>query len=237
MPERQILGVLGGMGPLASAAFVQTVYRLNPAAREQDLPRVLLDSMPAFPDRTEAIRSGRDTELVRRLDTHLRRLVEAGAEEVVVACFTAHHFLPRLAPELLPRVRSLIDQTVHALAARDGRYLLLCTDGTRQARVFPRHPCWPEVADRVVWPDDGDQRGVHRMLYRMKQGGALTEAADLVSALRSRYRCTGVILGCTELHLVGDRLVERLGGSQVLDPLREIALSLWTRTAQPLLAA
>ncbi|MFC4147345.1 aspartate/glutamate racemase family protein [Micromonospora mangrovi] len=235
MPEQQILGVLGGMGPLASAAFVQTVYRLNPAPCEQDLPRVLLDSTPAFPDRTEAIRTGRDAELVRRLDVHLRRLVDAGAEAVVVACFTAHHFLPRLTPELLPRVRSLIDQTVHGLAHRDGRYLLLCTDGTRQARVFPRHPSWPDVAGRVVWPDEGDQRGVHRTLYRMKRGGALAEAADLVSTLRSRYRCTGVILGCTELHLVGDRLVDRLGGPQVLDPLREIALSLWTRAPQPLL--
>src|SRR5690348_224227 len=82
VPDEQILGVLGGMGPLASAAFVNTIYRLNPAPQEQDMPRVLLDSTPAFPDRTEAIRSGHDAELVSRLDAHVRALVEAGAESV-----------------------------------------------------------------------------------------------------------------------------------------------------------
>ncbi len=201
------------------------------------MPRVLLDSTPAFPDRTEAIRSGHDTELVSRLNEHVRALVDAGAESVVIACVTAHHFLPRLAPELLARIRSLIDQTTRSLAARDGPYLMLCTEGTRQAAVFGRHPSWVDVAARVTWPNDGDQRGLHRLLYRMKQFGGSSEAVDLVSALRFRYACAGVILGCTELHLVSEALVDRLGESHVLDPLREVALSPFAEVGRPLLRA
>ncbi|GIG92286.1 aspartate/glutamate racemase family protein [Plantactinospora endophytica] len=221
-----VLGVLGGMGPLASAAFVNTVYRFDPADREQDMARVLLDSAPACPDRTEAILNGTGAELVYWLDEHLGRLVDAGADSVVIACFTAHHFLPRLDPRLRAPVRSLIGQAISTLRERDGRYLLLCTVGARRATVFPRDPGWAEVASRVGWPDEADQRAVHDMLYRMKRHGPLREAVDMVRTLRSRYGCTGVVLGCTELHLVSQELCDLLGEANVVDPLREIARSL-----------
>jgi len=221
-----VLGVLGGMGPLASATFVNTVYRLNPADREQDMPHVLLDSAPAFPDRTEAILSGDDAELVYRLNDHLSRLVDAGADSVVIACFTAHHFLPQVDPGLRAYVRSLIGQTISALRQRDGKHLLLCTVGTRRSSVFPRYPGWADLADDVRWLEDADQQALHRLLYRMKRRGPLREAVDVVAALRSRYNCAGVVLGCTELHLVSEDLCELLGETAVVDPLRDIARSL-----------
>jgi aspartate racemase len=221
------LGVLGGMGPLASAAFINSVYRLNPADHEQDMARVLLDSTPAFPDRTEAILSGNDAKLVYQLNDHLTRLVDAGADSIVIACFTAHHFLPRVDPGIRAYVRSLIGQVLSALRERDGTYLVLCTVGTRQAGVFPRYPGWADVASRVRWPDEADQGAIHKLLYRMKRHGPTREAVDTVSALRSWYGCTGVVLGCTELHLVSEELCELLGETSVVDPLRDIARSLY----------
>jgi aspartate racemase len=222
-----VLGVLGGMGPLASAAFVNTVYRLNPADHEQDMARVLLDSTPAFPDRTEAILSGNDAELVYRLNRHLAGLVDAGAESIVIACFTAHHFLPQVDPDVRAYVRSLIGQVASALREREGRQLMLCTVGTRQANIFQRYPGWAEVSSRVRWLDDADQRTVHQLLYRMKRSGPLREAVDTIRALRSWYGCAGVVLGCTELHLVSDELCELIGETSVVDPLRDIARSLY----------
>ncbi|HEY0783486.1 MAG TPA: aspartate/glutamate racemase family protein, partial [Thermoanaerobaculia bacterium] len=61
------LGILGGMGPLASAEFVHTLYRLHLNGPEQGAPACVLLSDPSFPDRTEAILRGESEDLTARL--------------------------------------------------------------------------------------------------------------------------------------------------------------------------
>src|SRR5689334_6778827 len=60
--EREVWGVLGGLGPLASAEFLATIYEHADASEEQRLPAVLLFSDPAIPDRTEALLCGREDQ-------------------------------------------------------------------------------------------------------------------------------------------------------------------------------
>ncbi|WP_190816255.1 aspartate/glutamate racemase family protein [Saccharopolyspora pogona] len=218
------LGVLGGMGPLASAAFLRTIYDLHAGGPEQLLPRVLLDSDPGFPDRTEVIRSGGEREFAAHLQLRLEELRAAGVSRTVIACFTAHHFLPLVDPVTRATAVCLVDVTVDRLAARSGRFLLLATRGTRQARIFQNAPGWPAVADRVVLPGDDDQDLVHRIVYEMKRAGGSPQAVDVVDRLRRRYDCRGVIAGCTEFHLVSRELVDRCGPENVVDALRQIAV-------------
>ena len=56
MQTARILGVLGGMGPLASAHFMLRLTLLTPAAREQDHVPAVLWSDPRVPDRDAAYR-------------------------------------------------------------------------------------------------------------------------------------------------------------------------------------
>ncbi|MFF0436258.1 aspartate/glutamate racemase family protein [Streptomyces sp. NPDC004327] len=227
LPSGGVLGVLGGMGPLSSAEFLRTVYASRWAGPEQTRPRVLLDSDPAFPDRTEAIRLGRVREMTERLEARLRDLLAQGADQVVVICFTAHHFLRLIDPALRERVVSLVDLTVAELAASPGRFLLLSTEGSRLAGVFERAPGWDEVAHRVVRPDPEDQALVHRLIYRMKHEGPLPdEVLPPVDRLLRRYACSGTVLGCTEFHLVSRELTARYGPDRTVDALRTLALGL-----------
>ena len=55
-----VLGVVGGLGPLVSAEFLKAIYEHTSWTREQDAPRVLLYSDPTFVDRTTALLSGAD---------------------------------------------------------------------------------------------------------------------------------------------------------------------------------
>ena len=57
--QRKIMAIIGGMGPLASAAFLSSIYERSLRAEEQLSPRILLLSDPSFPDRTRAILDGR----------------------------------------------------------------------------------------------------------------------------------------------------------------------------------
>jgi aspartate racemase len=198
---RRILGILGGMGALASAEFLSTLYRLHATAREQEAPRCILLSDPSFPDRTEAILTGAEEPVGRLLAQALETLYAAGADRIVIACVTLHHFLSRVPASLRRGVISLPDLAMERLAVSAGRHLLLASSGTRAARIFERHPRWPEVAGRIVMPEAGDQEELHRWLYRLKaseDGGCV----DWLRELREKYQATGLVLACTELHLL-----------------------------------
>lgn len=223
-----MLGILGGMGPYASAEFLRTIYetadeRHGPSA-EQELPHCLLDSDPAFPDRTEAILSGRDREFTERLRHRLQSLADQGATRIVLTCVTAHHFTRWLGPELRDRLISLVEVVLDDLeVGGDGPFLMLATSGTRAAKVFESNPRWPAVAHRVLLPPSGTQDEIHRLLYRLKREPVRAELAGQVEELVVQYGCRGVIAGCTEVHLLTRWWQARGGGPLVLDPLRSIA--------------
>lgn len=221
-----VLGIVGGMGPLASAELVGTIYRQNLHRREQLAPRCLLLSDPTFPDRTEAILRGSAeglAELGRRLADAVESLLGQGADRVVIACFTIHRVLGELPEELRRRVVSLVDLVVEELSADPGTpRLLLVTTGSRRGGVFTSHPGWPAVAASVRELSEGDQEELHDLLYRLKSGEDPASAVPRIAALEERYGAEGSIFGCTELHLL-QRHLDPERRQRVIDPLWTVA--------------
>lgn len=219
------LGVVGGMGPLASAELVRTIYRLHVREPEQLAPSVVLHSDPSIPDRTEAIAAGREEELAARLEEAVEAVLAAGAQRVVIACVTIHRVLPRLPARLRERVISLVDLTVKAVIADPRPRLLLATDGTRASGVFEAHPRWGEAAASLAVPQPDDQRTLHDRLYRLKAQAPPEEFAGWLDTLAAGYGVAGFVFACTELHLL-DPVLGRRGGAWpagVIDPLRIVA--------------
>ncbi|MEN3304474.1 MAG: aspartate racemase [Micromonosporaceae bacterium] len=230
------LGVLGGMGPAASTGFLQTVYETaaeqSGSFAEQVLPRCLLDSDPAFPDRTEAIRTGGEAQFTARLVRRLADLEKLGATRIVLACVTAHHFLYRLDPARRAQMISLVDVILDDLEAvgEGERLLLVATHGTREARILERSDRWPAVAHRVVLPGPKAQDTLHRLLYRLKWEPLTDELTAHFLRIVAEHDCQGLIAGCTEVHLLTRRL--RGGGQRIVDPLLTIATQLKSLLAE-----
>lgn len=224
-PE-DLLGVLGGLGPLASAEFLKTIYEHGRGGREQESPRVILYSDPTFPDRTEACLSGAVGPLLEKLVDSLTRLHRLGATRVVICCVTMHHLLPALPRDLRERVVSLLDVIFDGVLAGGEPQLLLCTTGAREMRIFERHESWQLAAGLFVTPDDDDQREVHRMIYRIKQGGDVRREALFVESLLGKYGVASFIAGCTEIHLLTKQFAAGRAGlpaRRSIDPLTLIA--------------
>jgi aspartate racemase len=225
-----ILGIVGGMGPLASAELLRTIYRLQIRDPEQASPVCLLHSDPTFPDRTAAIREGRTGILAERLARAVSDLVELGASRVLIACITVHCVLASLPARLRRTVVSLIDLTVDEIARSEtGPFLLLTTSGTRDARIFESHERWDSVAGRVRFLDDEDQERLHAWVYRLKAGEPGEPCLDWIGALPGRYGAAGLVFGCTELHLLWEPMAARGGEARagsVVDPLRIAARDL-----------
>ncbi len=206
--DKRVLGVLGGMGPLASAEFLRTIYEYSLGQREQESPIVFLYSDPTIPDRTEALLRGDHDTLINGLTESLSRLFDFGVSKIVICCVTAHYLLEKLPVHLSQRVISLLDVIFAQLAKSPERHLLVCTNGTRQLKIFQNHPSWEMLKDYVVLPNQADQDLIHReIIYGIKNNRRLSQANDLLELLLERYDVESFIAGCTEMHLVAKQFV------------------------------
>jgi len=221
----EIWGVLGGMGPLASAEFMNTIYEQNAKGPEQQSPIVFLFSDPTIPDRTDSFANGEEQILLKRLLSSMELLASVGATRIIICCMTIHMLLPKLPNVLQEKIVSLVDVIFARILQSGARHLLICTDGSRKMRLFENHPLWPGVEDRIILPDEDDQASIHRLIYEIKGNKFCTSHWHLVEALMKKYGVTSYIAGCTELHVLAKKQ-SRLGGqgwSDCTDPLTLIA--------------
>jgi aspartate racemase len=225
---QEILGIVGGMGPFASAEFLKTIYDLNIGAVEQESPVCILYSDPTVPDRTEEIFNGSEEVLLARLVKTMDSLCRLGAGRIVIACVTIHYLLPRVPASLREKVISLIDIIFDEVLATDERHLLLCTSGTRKAGIFQNHDRWELIKPQLVFTNEDDQRLVHDSILKIKSNQSDESLCSHFDEFSKRYGVHSFIAGCTEFHLLLKRLNNRRGGLQYrfVDPLLTLARDL-----------
>jgi len=220
--QQYLLGVLGGLGPLASAEFVKTIYEYSVGTGEQRSPAVLMYSDPAFPDRTETLLSGSYEHLLKRLVGALELLRERNVSEVIICCITIHYLLPELPEHLREKVLSLLDPIMEAVSEMRTKQLMLCSNGVRQLGVFERHPAWQRAAQYIVMPEADDQQRIHTLIYEIKRNRDLDSVSAALEELFVKYRVDGFIAGCTEIHLLSKYFMsatEKRNRYQCTDPL------------------
>lgn len=224
--QTKLLGILGGLGPRASAEFLNTIYEHSLGEREQDSPRVLLYSDPSFPDRTETLLTGNCDDLLKQLIVSLNSLCSHGVSRIVICCVTIHYLLPRLPENLRARITSLVDVVLAQLRRKQEKHLLICSTGARRLKIFQHHPRWKEAEDYIVWPDEDDQQTIHRLIYRVKANENTQDLIPIIEALLAKYNVNSFVAGCTEIHVLARRLHQANSGSGrygCLDPLTIIA--------------
>ena len=133
-----LIGVLGGMGPLATADFVKKVIEQTPASCDQEHVPLLVYSVPQIPDRQRALAGTGESPVPAMLEG-LRVLKQAGAEYVAIPCNTAHCWYAELVQRSGLDILHIADAVVESLAttcAEHGKVGLLATQGTLQAGFF-----------------------------------------------------------------------------------------------------
>lgn len=201
--HRPTLGVVGGLGPLASAEFLKTIYECGIGTTEQSAACVVMYSDPTFPDRTEALlkNDARDL-LLAKLIGALHFLSQSGAEEFVICCVTIHALISELPDDLRGKILSLVDVIFDGVVDSRKRHLLLCSNGARRFEIFESHPRWTVASDYFVRPSDGDQQLIHRMIYDLKINRDVKQLIPALDSLLVKYQVDSFIAGCTEMHLI-----------------------------------
>lgn len=226
-----ILGIFGGVGPLASSKFLESIYKVQSQSSniEQEYSRVFLYSDPSMPDRTEYFGQGLKQELLAQLSQGLYKLVEMGAAKIVICCYTLHYILSDLPQDLMHRIISLpcvaLAETLHLRR----KSLLFCTSGTTNLKVFEKSPLWQAASEYIIKPDSDDQKLIHQIIYMLKKNEGYEKAIEFVRDMLKKYGTDTWIAGCTEFHLLSaefsfarDRFSDM---GTVIDPLLIIANS------------
>jgi aspartate racemase len=226
--RKPVLGVLGGMGGLASAEFVKTVYEITGEVcrREQDAPAVLMYSNPAFPDRTEAFLRGETQPILTRLIDALQLLDRMGASQFVICCMTIHYLLPQLPSALRERIISLTDVIFSSVESLKKKHLVISSTGTIKLELLQRHPRWEEARNYFVFPSEAEQRQMHDLIYEVKLNRNLSEARLFVETLLARHRVDSFIAACSEIHLLAKQFEPSSARQRYygcIDPLSIIA--------------
>lgn len=218
-PSRRA-GVLGGMGPEATLAFLERFYALTRGLREQERPCVLVDVNPAVPDRNEAWRT-RDNAPAAALAEMGRRLARAGADFCVLPCITAHGYaadFEAAAGVPLLRLPETVAAALTAGGAGPGRVGLLATTTTLEMRLF--HEAFARAGIDLLCPPAPRQEALMRAIYALKRGEDVRREVTSIAGGLAEAGAATLLVGCTDLSLLG---LAEVSGRPVVDALDLLA--------------
>ncbi|CAN1549353.1 RacX Aspartate racemase [Rhabdaerophilaceae bacterium] len=200
MVQRRLIGVLGGMGPLATVDFMQKVIEATPAERDQDHVPLIVYSVPQIPDRVGAAAAGTDEPLPAMLKG-IRTLEQAGAEAIAIACNTAHAWYDELSASTKVRIIHMAQAVISVAAQNTGPIALLATVGTLQAGIYQSHL---DKAGLQVLVSEADVQTVIIDAIAAVKLGQIERARVSFDVAAARLLETGaerLLLACTELPL------------------------------------
>lgn len=222
-PVGKTIGIIGGMGPMATVDLYRKIVTMTKADNDNGHIRVYIDGNAAIPDRTAAILHG-GADPVPEMVSALHNLEKCGADCILMACNTAHYFLPQLrAVTDIP----ILDMT--AITAQRCAELypgktaaLLATTGTLQTGLYDT--ALGRAGVPALLPNEAEQQHLMYMIYDVvKASRPITECAELWKQLLHDLRLRGAdyfVLACTELPLLAAEVGE-LG--PFVDPTAELA--------------
>ena len=202
------LGILGGMGPLATAYFYKLLVEMTPASCDQDHIRVVMVADPTIPDRTESILSKKTDTLYKKLCFGIETLQKADVDSIVIPCNTAHFFIDDLQKYATVPFIDLLDATAQHLLKQDTRSVIVwATLGTHQTQLYPR--TFQNYGIDVITPSESIQERVMQLILAVKENRLDPQVYAEFDALLGDCDVP-VIMGCTELSILSYQHKSRL---------------------------
>ena len=194
------LGVIGGMGPLATVSFYERVV-LNTAAKcdNEHIDMVVL-SHASMPDRTKCIIENKGEEFLEVIKKDFKILEDIGVEAVAIPCNTSHYFFDEFKKFTSLRIINMIEETILEVKKRGiEKIAVFGTLGTLNSKVYEKYANQHGLLVKEVSPED--KQAVMDIIYDIKETNAL-DGRRFVDILRKNCDSETIgIVACTELSL------------------------------------
>ena len=199
---KKTVGIIGGMGPGATALLFQKIIDHTDAKMDADHIHILIDNRPSIPDRTAAILNRDDTP-VRKICESGKRLEEMGAELIAIPCNTSHYFYPYIQENLDVPVINMLEET-----AKECKKLgfasvgVLATTGTKNTGIYEQ--ALSAQGLQTIYPDEAGQEVLMSIIYDYVKAGKPVTGEIFKEQLEDMESkgAQAFVLGCTELPIV-----------------------------------
>lgn len=206
--REKILGIIGGMGPEATAQLYMKMIKATKVKRDQDHFRIIIDSNPKIPDRTKAILGLGESPVPYIIET-AKNLQKMGVDIACIPCMTSHYFFDEIQEGVEMKIMNAFEELNNYLKKNfEGvvKIGVLATTGTRNTKIFEKY-----LKDmEIIYPDErfqsdyimeaiyGEGTGIKSGVTEGRPVELLIEAGNNVIEKGAEV----VILGCTEIGLV-----------------------------------
>lgn len=203
--DKKTIGIIGGMGPLATADLFRKIVLNTKAASDQEHIKILIDNNTDIPDRTAAILYQKESP-IPQLTKSAKLLCAMGADLLVMPCNTAHYFYADVQNSVDIPVLHMIGITRDTLAQKGVKKAgLLATDGTIRSGIYQK--VFMDSGIELVTPQGNQQAAVMDLIYSGVKAGKTDYDTAAVRAVMDDMVAGGaetLILGCTELPVAVD---------------------------------
>lgn len=203
--KKQVVGILGGIGPLSTVYFMEMIIKMTKAGVDQEHIDMIVFNHATIPDRTAYILGQSEENPLEVMVEDAKKLQQAGADFIVIPCNTAHYFFEQIKKSITIPMINIVESTVEFANANIRKLKtlgVLATDGTIQSNTY-QLVC-EKLGINCITPDEQGQASVMRIIYEQVKAGEKVDIAafyHLIETLKDQG-CQGVILGCTELSIV-----------------------------------
>ena len=201
--DKKVLGILGGMGPLATQLFYRMIIEKTDANCDQEHLNMIILNHATMPDRTKEILSGRTEELFELLLKDAKMLEDNGAGVIAIPCNTSHVLIGRLQENVGIPIINMVEETVnHIRETHEGEDLkiaVLATDGTINMGLYQK--ALERAGITPVVPQPESQKLVMKIIYDGVKNGGPIDFSDFLAIQKDIFDqgCQAAILACTEL--------------------------------------
>ena len=200
------IGIIGGMGPLATVDIFNKIVNLTEVKNDQDHIPVLIANIPQIPDRTDSIlRDGKSP--VPEIIKWGRYLQDGGADFVIIPCNTSHYYYDEIQKGLDVPVLNMIDLTVEYIKEKGyDKVGIIGTAGTLDTGIYQKK--LSEAKVQYLQPTKEQYGIMHHVIYDVVKAGDFSANIDEFMMLLQQMREDGaqaIVMGCTELPLLFNR--------------------------------
>lgn len=203
MKANKTIGVLGGLGPMATVYFYDLMVEMTDAKCDQDHVDMIIVNRASTPDRTAYIVGQSDDSPLDYIIEDAKRLEACGVDFMVLTCNTAHYFYDKIKDSINVPILNMLEETVgHTIKKGHKKIGIMATTGNIKTGLY-QSMCQSKGVDYYIL-DDEMQKKVMKIIYDDVKAGKkadMDEFNEIVDVLKANG-CDCAILGCTELSII-----------------------------------
>jgi len=207
--KEKVIGILGGMGSLATVDLFKKIVNLTPAKNDQEFIHIIIDNNSKIPNRRNFILKKSDIDPTPFLQSTARNLETAGADFILVACNGAHFFLEKIQDSVKIPVMSIIEEAVDYTTKhmeKLNKIGLLASVSTLEGGLY--HKSFGRYNIKVIIPSQEIQNNLMKMIDSVKAGTVPIDCKHKIQSIVKTMIKNGaqcILMSCTEIPVMLER--------------------------------